>query len=161
MKKENVINSLLGFPIGIAILMINYASVYLIAGEDIFKSEILQLQNISVLILQLIIIGLAYYLFFIFISVISKLNEPKYFFDKLMREHPYKKTILFMIIFIIIINIIITLLDFKIFSKNISIINLFTFIIVFVSCALYFCIKSTIESDLVKKINQKLKERNN
>lgn len=165
MKKENifrkiVIRSLLGFPIGITLLMINYASVYLIAGENVFKAEISQLQNIATLVLQLIIIGWVYYLFFILISIIANLNETRSTSDKFVVEHPWK-TVLIMFIIIIASILIITLLNFEVFSKNMSIMNIITYMIVFVAFGLYGCIKSTIESDLIKKINKKLKERNN
>lgn len=165
MRKETVfrkivIYSLVGFPIGVTLLMLNYASVYLIAGENVFKTEISQLQNIATLVLQLIIIGWAYYLFFILISVIANLNETRTKSDKFVIEHPYK-TILIMIIIMIATALIFTLLDFKVFSESMSMMNIITFMIVFVACVLYVCIKSAIESDLIKKINQKLKERNN
>lgn len=165
MKKENifkkiVVQSLLGFPIGITLLMINYASIYLIAGENVFKTEITQLQNIKTLVLQLIIVGCAYYLFFILISVIAYLNGTKSTSNKFIVEHPYK-SILIMLLIMIATILILALLNFKIFTKNISMMNIISFVIIFAISGIYLCIKSSIESDWVKKINKKLKERNN
>lgn len=164
MKKETVfrkivIYSLVGFPIGVTLLMINYASVYLIAGENIFKNEISQLQDISTLFLQLIIVGWAYYLLFILINVIAHLNETRSTSNKFLVKHPYK-SILIMLIIMIATALILTLLNFEIFSENMAIMNIISFIIIFVASVVCVCIKSAIESDLIKKINQKLKERN-
>lgn len=164
MKKETVfrkivIHSLVGFPIGVTLLMINYASVYLIAGENIFKNEISQLQDISTLFLQLIIVGWAYYLLFILINVIAHLNETRSTSNKFLVKHPYK-SILIMLIIMIATALILTLLNFEIFSENMAIMNIISFIIIFVASVVCVCIKSAIESDLIKKINQKLKERN-
>lgn len=164
MKKETVfrkivIHSLVGFPIGVTLLMINYASVYLIAGENIFKNEISQLQDISTLFLQLIIVGWAYYLLFILINVIAHLNETRSTSNKFLVKHPYK-SILIMLIIMIATALILTLFNFEIFSENMAIMNIISFIIIFVASVVCVCIKSAIESNLIKKINQKLKERN-
>ena len=164
MKKETVfrkivIYSLVGFPIGVTLLMINYASVYLIAGENIFKNEISQLQDISTLFLQLIIVGWAYYLLFILINVIAHLNETRSTSNKFLVKHPYK-SILIMLIIMIATALILILLNFEIFSENMAIMNIISFIIISVASVVCVCIKSAIESDLIKKINQKLKERN-
>ncbi len=164
MKKETVFrkivfHSLLGFPVGITLLMINYASVYLIAGENTFTTEIAQLQNITTLVLQLIVIGFAYYLFFINIHIIVHLKETKSSSNKFLIEHPYK-AILNMLLVVVITFFIMTLLDFKVFTDNIVIMNIISFMIVLTLSSIYVCIKATIESNLVKKINQKLKERN-
>ena len=165
MKKENIfrkiiIHSLLGFPIGITLLIINYVSVYLIGGEDVFKTEITQLQDIKTLVFQLVVGGCAYYLFFILISVISHLNETKSISDKFIVEHPYK-SILIMLLIMIASILILAVLNFKVFTENISMMNIISFVIIFVISGVYLCIKYTIESDWVKKINEKLKERNN
>lgn len=165
MKKENifrkiVVHSLLGFPVGITLLMINYASVYLIAGENTFTTEIAQLQNITTLLLQLIVIGFAYYLFFINANIIVHLKETKSSSDKFLIEHPYK-SILNLLLVVAISILIMTLLDFKVFTDNIATMNIVSFMIIFMLSSIYICIKATIESNLIKKINQKLKERNN
>ena len=164
MKKEHIfrkiiISSLLGLPIGITLLMINYASIYLIAGENVFKTEITQLQDIKTLVLQLIIVGCAYYLFFILVSLIARLNKTKSVSDKFIVEHPYKSVLIMLLIMIITIFIL-ALLNFKIFTENISMMNIISFLIILIISGVCLCIKSTIESDWVKKINEKLKERN-
>ena len=164
MRKENclkkiLVYSLLGFPIGITLLMVNYAGVYLIAGENIFKAEIMQLQDIKTLVLQLLVIGVAYYLFFILINIIVEINGTKYASNKFIVEHPYK-SILIMVVPMIVLLFIGALLNLKIFTKNISDMNLNSFIIIWAIFSLGLCIKSGIESEFVKKINQRLKERN-
>lgn len=165
MKKENVfkkivVHSLLGFPIGIMLLMVNYASIYLIAGENVFVTEISQLQNVTTLLLQLIVIGFAYFLSFININIIVYLKETKSKSDKYLIEHPYK-SILNLLLVIIISIFIMILLDFKVFTDKLATMNIISFMIIFVLSGIYVCIKCIIESNIVKKINQKLKERNN
>ena len=96
MKEENVfkkifVKSLWGIFIGITVLMISYAGVYLIEGETVYKTEIAQLQNINTLALQLIMIGCAYYLFLVIIWIISYLNSNKTVSDKFAVEHPIKQ----------------------------------------------------------------------
>lgn len=164
MKKESIIkkivvNSLLGFPIGITLLMISYVNLYLILGEEVFKNEITQLQNVEVLVLQLIIIGFAYYLFFIFISLFNYFNENKAASDKFVVEHPCK-SVLIMILPLLVNLFILILLRSNIFSDNISIVNCISFIVIFAISSFCLCIKNTIESIMIKKINKKLKERN-
>lgn len=164
MKKQNnfrkiITKSLLGFPIGISLLMISYASLYFIAGEDVFKTEIMQLQNIHTLIFQLITIGVIYLLFFIIISLFAFLNENKITSDKYAAEHPFK-TLLIILLGYLIIVLICALIGSKVFTKNIGTMNMISFAIISLFCGIYSSIKSIIESDIVKQINQKLKERN-
>ncbi len=165
MKKENVIgkiliNSLLGFPIGIMILMTIYASVYLIAGENVFIAEITQLKSIETLVFQLTTIGCAYYLFFILIGAITYLNKINFISDNFLVEHPYK-SILIILLIIVLAILIFSLLTFKVFSENISTMNIIAFVIIFTMSGICLCIKSVIERGWIKEINQKLKERNN
>lgn len=158
--KKIIVNSLLGFPIGITLLMINYASIFLIAGESTYVSEISQLQNVATLLLQLVIIGFAYYLFFVNINIISHLNDTKFSSDQYLVEHPYK-SILNLLLIIIISIFILVLLEFSVFTDNLITVNFISFIIVFILYGIYLCIKTTIENNIIKKINQKLKERTN
>lgn len=164
MKKEKtvkniIIYSILGFPIGITILIMSYAAVYLIAGENTFKTEIMQLQNINTLVLQLVIIGFVYYLFFLMIGLIGYLKESKTIYDKYLVEHPLK-TLLLALLIIATIIIMFLLLRIEVFSTNIVGMNIIAFAIVFVVYSIWFCISSFIESNIIKIINKKLKEKN-
>ncbi|MBR0350816.1 MAG: hypothetical protein IJH76_03220 [Clostridia bacterium] len=157
--KNTIINSLLGYPIGITLLMISYACIYLIAGEKVFNTEIMQLQNIKTLVLQLIIAGSVYYLFFLIVGIIAYFKDNKTMYDKYLVEHPFK-SLLLMLLNALIIVVMCLLLQVKIFSVNLATINLIVFIIVFAIYGLWLCISYFIESNIIKMINQKLKERN-
>lgn len=164
MKKENVlkkvlVKSLVGFTAGVTLLMIAYASVYFIAGESVFKNEISQLQNIKTLITQFVVIGIAYYLLFISFRIFSILQN-KDLKDQYMAEHPYR-TVLFISLYILILLWIVEYMisRTKIYGENIRILNLIILVLNFALEGLVFCIKSTRESHLIKKINKKLQER--
>ena len=164
MKKENVlkkvlVKSLVGFTAGVTLLMIAYASVYFIAGESVFKNEISQLQNIKTLITQFVVIGIAYYLLFISFHIFSILQN-KDFKDQYMAEHPYR-TVLFISLSILILLWVVEYMisRTKIYGENIRILNLIILVLNFALEGLVFCIKSTRESHLIKKINKKLQER--
>lgn len=170
MKKENIVKKILikavvGFPIGVTLLIMAYISVYFIAGEDVFNSELYQLHNIDILILQTISTGASGYLLFITFYAISYLQN-KDLENKFIVEHPYE-SIFTIIIFSICIMVIImeTLWNTSIFSENISDLNIIIlFIISFTIYALnslVFCINSARGKHLVKEFNQKIKERNN
>ena len=157
--KKILVNSLLGSFIGITVLMIGYASIYLIEGETVYKAEIAQLENVHTLVLQLILAGLAYYLFLVFMGIISNLDSNKTISDKFVAEHPRKAMLIIPWIMVIIV-LIIFLLKSKIFTEKIAIMNVALFMIIFATSGLCLCIKSIVESKVIKEINQKLKERN-
>ena len=82
MKKENVVKnvlvkSLVGFAVGVTLLMVAYASIYFVVGESTFQNEICQLQNIKTLITQVIVTGIAYYLLFISFHIFSILQNKE------------------------------------------------------------------------------------
>lgn len=164
MKKENVVKQILmkalpGFSVGITLLIIAYASVYFILGQDVFDAELYQLHNIDTLIFQAISAGLSGYLLFVSFYTISTLQKIE---DKLMAEHPYKSVLTIIISSICVAVITVALLaNTKIFSKNISSLNTIILIIVYMLSGLVFCIKSVMEKHIIKEINQKLKEKNN
>lgn len=162
MEKEKKIRkilmkALIGFPVSVTLLIIAYASIYFMAGEDLFNTELYQLHNINTLLSQIVSVGISGYLLAIF-----------YIFSLLqyMKTEPYKITISSVVslaissIFTFCI-IPMTLNNTKIFSENISTLNLTILVIVYALIGLIFCIKNGIERHLVKKINQKLSERNN
>lgn len=164
MKKENIVrkilvSSLVGFPIGVTLLMIAYIGLYYIAGENIFQIEVSQMQNIKTLISQVIILGLSYYIVFISFKVFSHLNN-KEITDKYMTKHPYKSisiSLLSSLGFIVAITLVSLK---KLFTENIATMNIIVLAVFYVICALFFLVKCTMESNLIKKINTKIQERN-
>lgn len=164
MKKENVlkkvlVKSLVGFTAGVTLLMIAYASVYFIAGESVFKNEISQLQNIKTLITQFVVIGIAYYLLFISFHIFSIL-QSKELKNKYMKNHPYKFVLTISLSVLVLTWIIVNMVSHtKIYSENIGDLNIIILVITYALEGLVFCIKSTRESHLIKKINKKLQER--
>ena len=164
MKKKNfskkiILNSLIGFPIGITILMISYINVYLIAGENTFINEIAQLQDFRTLLLQLIIIGCAYCLIFILFRVLSYFTENNTISNKSLIELSWL-TLSFSLILVIGFMLVGLLLGSKVFKQNMPIINLITFTVFSASALLYIAIKSAIERNIVKKINKEILNRN-
>lgn len=165
MKKENVVKnvlvkSLVGFTVGVTLLMISYASIYFIAGESVFQNEIKQLQNIETLINQIIITGIAYYLLFIILHIISIL-ENKELNGKYMLKHPYKYVLTISLVMLVLTWIIVYMVSQpKIYSENIGAVNLIILVIASALVGLGICIKITIENHLIKEINKKLKEKN-
>ncbi len=94
MKKENIVkrilvNSLIGVPVGSLLLMIAYIGVYYLADNNTFIKEMSQLQNINTLLLQIIIYGFSYYLFFVLFNIATYLDYMEHK-EKYQTNHPYK-----------------------------------------------------------------------
>ena len=165
MKKENVVKkvlvkSLVGFTVGVTLLMVAYASVYFIVDENTFQNEISQLQNIKALVTQIIVTGIAYYLLFISFHIFSIL-QSKELKNKYMKNHPYKFVLTISLSVLVLTWIIAYMVSHtKIYSENIGDLNIIILVITYALEGLVFCIKSTKESYLIKKINKKLQERN-
>ena len=164
MKEENVVrkilvSSLVGFPIGVTLLMIAYIGLYYIAGENIFQVEVSQIQNIQTLISQVSILGLSYYIVIISFQVLSTLNN-KEASDKYLKKHSYKSvSILLVSLLGFIIAITLVSIE-KIFTENIAAMNIIILIILYAICSLCFLVKCVIESRLINRINTKLQGRN-
>ena len=123
MKKESIakkilVSSLMGFPVGIALLMIAYICIYYIIGENIFRTEIGNLQNIETLISQMLTIGLSYYILFIHFHIFLHLYN-KDVNDKI-NKHLYKTVSISLLSFIELIIAVILASTEKVFTKNIS-----------------------------------------
>lgn len=166
MNKENVVKkilvkSLVGFPVGVTLLMLAYISIYYISGENVFNSELYQLHNIKTLIFQILSTGISGYLLFITFYTFSHLQNEE-FKNKLSTKHQYKSIFTIITIFVFIVLITMEILgNTKLFSKNISNLCILIFVIVYALGSLTFCIKDVSEKFLIKEINNKLKERNN
>lgn len=165
MKKENLVKRVLvkslgGFTLGVTLLMVAYICVYFIAGESVFQNEICQLQNVKTMIMQIVSIGISYYIIFvtfqIFILLQNKEPEKKY-----VAKHPYKFVFLIMLLtllFVLLSDYVLS--NTGIFSINIGTLNVVICVLTYVLFGLILVIRGSIESSLVKKINQELKERN-
>lgn len=162
MKKEKIIQkillkSLIGLPIGITLLIFSYLSTYFIVGNDIFNNELYQLHNINIFIFQIISAGISGYMLCLGLSIFSILSK----IEKNLNEHPYKSVFIIILSFLCILLIMPLLTNKNIFSQNISNLNLIILIIVYAICGSIFCIRNSVEKYYIKKINKKLKERNN
>ncbi|MBO4293206.1 MAG: hypothetical protein J5881_02310 [Clostridia bacterium] len=164
MKKENIVkklftSSLIGFPIGVTLLILSYAGIFCIVGEDAANKELLQLNNIRTLVYQAMVMGLAYFIVFV------NLNTALLFLNrettiKFTYKHPCISVLLLllsvlgMIISLNLINIE------SIYSKNVAMLNVIIMVIIYAVACLVFMIKDVKENLLVKKINIKIKEKN-
>ena len=153
--KKILLKSLSGFTLGVTLLVIAYASVYFISGENTFIIEIQQLQNIKTLITQVIVSGIAYYLLAILLNCYKEFNE------KYARSKPYKFVFITIVTFIILVLIMFCVLgNANIYSKNIEMLNIIIVVCIYALTGLIFCIRNSIDKNLVNKFNQKLQEKN-
>lgn len=160
MKKENVVkkvllSSLKGFPIGVTLLMVAYASIYFIAGEEVFSNEISQLQNIKTLIYQVVISGLAYYIAFIGTKTIVEDGDREK-----IKKHPYKSILARVVICFLSILVALALLyNSYIFTENMKVMNAVTLTIAFVIYLIGITAEKLKERKIVNQINKKLEKR--
>ena len=154
--KKILLKSLSCFTLGITLLVIAYASIYFISGENIFIAEIQQLQNIKTLITQVIFSGIAYYLLVILLNYYKEFNE------KYAISNPYKFVLATIVTFILLILVMFCVLgNANIYSKNIEMLNIIIVVCIYALTGLIFCIRNSIDKNLVNKFNQKLQEKNN
>ena len=153
--KKILLKSLSGFTLGVTLLVIAYASVYFISVENTFIIEIQQLQNIKTLITQVIVSGIAYYLLAILLNCYKEFNE------KYARSKPYKFVFITIVTFILLVLIMFCVLgNANIYSKNIEMLNIIIVVCIYALTVLIFCIRNSIDKNLVNKFNQKLQEKN-
>lgn len=165
MKKERLvkkilIKSLVGFPVGVMLLMLAYASMYFILGNNAFNAELNQLHNINTLITQIISVGISGYMLFVIFEIIN-VFENKEVENDLIKKYNWKMALILLLEIILCILIAAILGSTRIFSKNISDINILILVIICVLSGLAICIKKLYETHIIKEINQKIKERNN
>ena len=92
MKKEEIvkkilIRSLAGFPVGVTLLMLAYASVYFIVGDTVFNTELNQLHNINTLLTQIISVGISGYMLFAIFGIIN-VSGNKEVENNLIKKYP-------------------------------------------------------------------------
>ena len=155
--KENFVKSFIGFPIGALMLIISYVFIYFVGGKSIFKQEISALQDIHILITQIFVLGIAYYLLYMFYKNIQILNEAEY--KEIQLKYPYK-TVFTVILIGIVINIsIFIIVTSELFSENLRVINILLVIFTLIIIGAENIVKSIKQSKIIEKINQKIKER--
>ena len=164
MKKESFeknifVSSLIGFPIGIALLVMAYIGVFLIAGENVANNELTQLHNIKTLIFQAMSLGLAYYILFITFSGFIYMKN-KVITYKFMTKHPYKYILSFLISILGFVLSIMLVCNKIYFTENVVIMNGIIMAILLVVILLILMLKDTKEILIIKKINIKIKEKN-
>ena len=164
MKKEKIVKkilvkSLAGFPVGVMLLMLAYASVYFIVEDNVFNTELNQLHNINTLLTQIISVGIAGYMLFAIFGIIN-VSGNKEVENNLIKKYPWKIALIILIEIILCVLILVILGSTKIFSKNISNINILILVIICVLSGIVICIKNLYERHIIKEINQKIKERN-
>ena len=153
--RKNLLKSLSGFTLGVTLLIIAYVGVYFIVGETTFVTEIQQLQNIRFLIIQTLVSGIAYYL------LILLLNFYKDFHEKYAASNPCKLIFMTITTFISFILIMLYVLgNLNIYSKNIQMLNVIIVVCFYALTILIFCIRNSIDKNLIHKFNQKLQEKN-
>lgn len=156
LAKDLLRTSIIGFTTGVTLLLVSYIGVYFIVGESAFIEEMRQLNNITTLLVQLISIGISYSITFI----IFRINM--YLLDKDYASKCPHKTILSAIL-ILVMNFVLVLdllPNMNFYSENIGNMNIIIFVAIYGFGILGLCVKSFIESELIKKINYKLKEKN-
>jgi|GEM_PF-937007 hypothetical protein len=165
MKNENAVKKILkksvvGFPAGVLLLILAYISVYFIVGNEVFNEEMYQLHNVNTLIAQTITSGIAGYLFVASFYIISILQSKQIELE-IINRHPCKAICIIILTFMCLFVFIMAILgNTKVFSKNIANLNIILLAIVFAFSGLIFCIKSSKEKSTIKKINDKIEERN-
>lgn len=164
MKKEEIvkkilIRSLAGFPVGVTLLMLAYASVYFIVGDTVFNTELNQLHNINTLLTQIISVGISGYMLFAIFGIIN-VSGNKEVENNLIKKYPWKMALIILIEIILCVLIVVILGNTKIFSKNISNINILILVIIYTLSGIVICVKKLYERHIIKEINQKIKERN-
>lgn len=166
MQKENVvkkifIRSAIGFPIGVTLLMLSYICIFFLFGEDIFNLELYQLHNINTLILQIVSLGIAGCI----LTFSSQLGNAMYTpiiqnkLKSFVKTHPWKTQFLILLCVLCEYIIVAFLLTNSIFSKTIAISNIFIYLLSNTFFVIFSMIRGLIQGDLIRKINQKIKER--
>lgn len=117
--------ALIGLIFGPFSLLLSYIGIYFISGEEVYISEISQLSNIIVLIMQMFLSAMAWYFIFLQISLVIYFSIK---YKKVSTTEKTKKMILLMFIITFFIFIAFQLLtNTTFFSINISLLNCIIF----------------------------------
>ena len=133
--------------------------MYFIVGDTVFNTELNQLHNINTLLTQIISVGISGYMLFAIFGIIN-VSGNKEVENNLIKKYPWKIALIILIEIILCVLIVVILGSTKIFSKNISDINILILVIICVLSGIVICIKNLYERHIIKEINQKIKERN-
>ena len=164
MKKESIlrkvfVSSLIGFPVGVTLLILAYVGIYWLTGENVVNNELTQLHNIKTLVYQSMSIGLAYFIVFVNLNTaLLILNTEKT--TKFVHKHPCI-SVLLLLLSVLGMTIAFMLISNKsIYSKNVAMLNVIIITIIYALVCLVFMIKDVKENLLIKKINNKIKDNN-
>lgn len=151
--KKILFNTLLGFCVGITLLMLAYLGVYYIEGQETFTSLLLKLKDISILQNQLLIVG---FIGAMFSFIFHFANEAK---ESISENHisPTKLTTTIVLVILTIVFSTLFIKNSAIFDQSIKYALLFIQSAILGFYGLFLGIQSTID-ELI--INKKIKEKN-
>ena len=150
--KKILTKSIIGFPIGVTILMLLYVIVNPFFGEVAFSYE---LHNIQTFILQLLLSGLSGFMLLIAFYSILFLQDAE-LENRFATEHPYR-AIFYAIVSVLITFIIIMVISrANIFSTTISILIEIVYPVLYAVLGFVLLIKDSIMKYTINKINKKL-----
>lgn len=163
MQKENVvkkifIRSVIGFPIGVTLLMLSYICVYIFLGEDTFNLELYQLHNINTFILQIVSFGIFGCTMLFSFELFNSMNTPTN--KNFAMNHPWKTQFIILLDLTCEFIIAAFLLTNSIFNENIVVMNIVLALLSYTFFGIFLTIKALIQENLIRKINQKIKKRN-
>ena len=153
--KKILTKSIIGFPIGVTILMLLYVIVNPFFGEVAFNYELNRLHNIQTFILQLLLSGLSGFMLLIAFYSILFLQDAE-LENRFATEHPYR-AIFYAIVSVLITFIIIMVISrANIFSTTISILIEIVYPVLYAVLGFVLLIKDSIMKYTINKINKKL-----
>ncbi len=121
----------------------------------ISNSEIINFDKVKDIDFKIVGTLISYYLLAILLNYYKKFNE------KYATSNPYKFVFITIVTFILLILVMLCILgNTNIYSKNIEMLNIIIVICIYALAGLIFCIRNSIDKNLVNKFNQKLQERN-
>ena len=152
--KKILTKSIIGFPIGVTILMLLYVIVNPFFGEVAFSYELNRLHNIQTFILQLLLSGLSGFILIAFYSILFLQDAELE--NRFATEHPYR-AIFYAIVSVLITFIIIMVISrANIFSTTISILIEIVYPVLYAVLGFVLLIKDSIMKYTINKINKKL-----
>lgn len=148
--KKLLFRIVLGFLLGISLLMVAYLGIYYVAGQDTFNSLILKLTDINVFQNQILIVGLSGIMISFAVYIIEKTLEE----DKKSPKKSISSLILLLLSFFASIFLIKSLGTFDVPMQDMLII---IFTVLFSLYCLLHCVQEAIDEFI---INRKIKEKN-
>ena len=148
--KKLLFRAILGFSLGITLLMVAYLGIYYIAGQELFDSVILRLSDVTVFQNQLLVVGFAGIMMAFAIHII----------ENTLVEDKYSPSIAIFSIIALLLSLSISMLLIKnIGAFDEALVDMLIIIstILFALYCLLHCIQETVDEFI---INKKIKEKN-